>query len=244
MHGLIMTVDTLLILIAASSLALGVGIARLVQAGVSGRRRKPQFRTVFRRLGRDAVRFDGVTSAADLDASIADSTGYRRAALAELKAMRSDPRMAGNGGYVIGALRRLNPYAFEELVAFCLSERGMAATVTGYSRDGGVDAWAEREGRVVVVQAKRWKRHINNRDIVAIARVAERVNGVGLFVHTGRTGRLARAKAKRHAVGVVSGDQLVSLVLGLPFWISWDLSCRKAAPKKQGGGSRVPLSET
>jgi hypothetical protein len=123
---------------------------------------------------------------------------------------------------VIGTLRKMNAYAFEELVAFCLDERGMNGYCPpGYSRDGGIDCIAYQNGRPVLVQAKRWKRHINNKDLISIANVASTVHGMGLFIHTGRTGKKAWRQAFKHHVSVISGDDLVNLVLGNAVEIPW-----------------------
>jgi len=123
---------------------------------------------------------------------------------------------------VLGALRSMNAYAFEELVVICLRERQMDGFAPrGYSRDGGVDAWGFWRGRAVVVQAKRWRRHICNQDIAALADLAENVAGIGLFVHTGRTGKKARRQALRRRVNVLSGGDLVAFVLGREFSMRW-----------------------
>lgn len=130
----------------------------------------------------------------------------------------SDPSLVS----VLGQLRQTNPYAFEELVAICLAERGMEAqTSPTYSHDGGVDALAFLEGRPVVVQVKRWRNHISAGDIEELAQVASRIAGVGLFIHTGRTGRASWRMAARRRVNILSGIELVRLALGHRVHINW-----------------------
>lgn len=138
---------------------------------------------------------------------------YFSEAIRILKALREqeDARLPE----VLGQLRRMSPYAFEELIAFCLCERGYRGRTSGqYSRDGGIDGWACIGGVSVVIQAKRWRRHICNRDISQLAKVASAHSAHGLFVHTGRTGRLARRVARVRGVSIISGNALVDLVLG------------------------------
>lgn len=137
-----------------------------------------------------------------------------------------DLRQRTNAGLpvILAALRGMNAYAFEELVAICLRERGLEGYCPPtYSHDGGVDVLAFWEGRAVVVQAKRWRRHICNRDIVALADLAETVAGIGLFVHTGRTGKRSWRKALMRGVNIISGAELVDLVLGRRVSIRWDV---------------------
>lgn len=123
---------------------------------------------------------------------------------------------------VLGALRRMNAYAFEELLAICLRERGLAGYCPpNYSHDGGIDALAFYEGRAVVVQAKRWRRHVSAQDLRALADVADRVAGIGLFVHTGRTGRMSWRVARKREVNVLSGSDLVDFVLGQAVTMRW-----------------------
>lgn len=132
----------------------------------------------------------------------------------------NDPRFP----FILGALRKMNAYAFEELLAICLAERGLDGYCSpSYSHDGGVDGLAFYEGRVVVVQAKRWRRHISARDVRALSKVAERVAGIGLFVHTGRTGRASWRAARKHQVNILSGGDLVDLVLGRAVSIRWEI---------------------
>jgi hypothetical protein len=148
--------------------------------------------------------------------------------------IRSNPEFRDSPGLVIHALRRMHHSAFEDLVAITLRERGLSAVSPRiYSRDGGVDVWAFRGGRPVVVQVKRWSRHIRHEDISDLARVADSVAGGALFVHTGRTGRQARSCAVRENVGVISGDALVALVLGHEFTIHWPMP--SAARNEQEG---------
>lgn len=123
---------------------------------------------------------------------------------------------------VLGTLRKINPYVFEELVLLCLAERGFETWARdAYSNDGGVDGWAVIRDRAVVVQAKRWQGHVRHRDIRALSGVAAAAAGVGLFVHTGRTGRMSRVTARRYGVNILSGRQLYDLVVGNPLDLHW-----------------------
>lgn len=59
-------------------------------------------------------------------------------------------------GFTRADLRKLSPDQFEEWCADRLRERGYQVTIVGGQSDHGVDLIAERDGRRMVVQCKRW----------------------------------------------------------------------------------------
>jgi len=192
-------------------------LARPIQISFPKRKRRP--RRPAPPQGQLTV-FESLDNALDLPTSDSIDNPKKAEAISVLVALRS----SSDAGLprVIGRLRRMNAYAFEELVAICLAERGLRARCTpGYSRDGGIDGWGFWNGKPVVIQAKRWNKHICNRDIVSLAEVAGRSSGVGLFVHTGKTGRLARKQAAMNHINLISGERLVALVLGSALSLHW-----------------------
>jgi restriction system protein len=142
---------------------------------------------------------------------------------------------------VLGRLRRMSAYAFEELLAFCFWERGFQGRTSGqYSRDGGVDGYAVVDGENVIIQAKRWQAHVCNRHITALARTAHEHGARGVFCHTGKTGRLARQMARLHRMTIISGAPLVALVTGESFRVHWPRP-RWLPPQPMPGDGVTPM---
>lgn len=116
----------------------------------------------------------------------------------------------------LGILRKMNPYAFEELLLTCCHERGWKIERNfKYSNDGGIDGRVAIAGKLYLVQAKRYRGHIKAKDIRDFNQVIqkERVHG-GFFIHTGRTGELAKELLREYQISLLSGQRLVDFVLG------------------------------
>ena len=123
---------------------------------------------------------------------------------------------AADAGRVFGYLRAMDPLLFEELVLTALEHGGrLVLRNTRYTGDGGVDGKVYIGGYGwVALQAKRYCRHVDHRDVQALALLVERgtVSG-GLFVHTGRTGAAAYRDLGGTRVQLLSGDRLLDLLL-------------------------------
>lgn len=135
---------------------------------------------------------------------------YRREAAKTLHYLQKKVQPANK---IFCLLRNLNPYVFEELLLLAFSEQGFRVEKSqSYSHDGGVDGFIyDRRNRGFLVQAKRYKGCINPthaKDFIKI--VNQRAYG-GFFVHTGRTGRKAKAKLPRN-IKIVSGTRLLELL--------------------------------
>lgn len=114
-------------------------------------------------------------------------------------------------------LRKIDPFVFEELILLCFQRRGFATEHTPYTRDGGIDGrvWLP-DGRAVVLQAKRYRAHIQAAHVRAFRRLVEQRGELGLFVHTGRTGRRCYHEARGVHIEIVGGAKLLALLLGEP----------------------------
>lgn len=132
-----------------------------------------------------------------------------RAALASI-----DPR--ANPGRVIAYLRTIPPLAFEELILSELRDRGhMIRRSARYSGDGGADGEWDLNGRLWLVQAKRYSRTVRPEHVAAFDALCRRRGARGLFVHTGRTGPASRAaEAASQHIRIISGGDLVRFVAG------------------------------
>ncbi len=65
----------------------------------------------------------------------------------------------------LAILRKMNPYAFEELLLTCCHEQGWEIERNfRYTRDGGIDGRVTIAGRLYLIQAKRYRGYINPRD--------------------------------------------------------------------------------
>lgn len=132
-----------------------------------------------------------------------------------LQQLRNKPTEA-NLPMVIATLRRMNPYAFEELLLTCCFERGWQIQRSlRYTGDGGVDGRVALAGKVYALQAKRYKGYIKPNHIRDFHGAIQR-EGVagGLFIHTGKTGALSKQLVRDSRINLISGQRLVDFVLG------------------------------
>lgn len=116
---------------------------------------------------------------------------------------------------VIAYLRKVDPYVFEELLLTAFARRGIAVRRNArYSGDGGIDGRLRLGGERVYLQAKRYRTHIRAGDVRAFQTLVAEQQVKGIFAHTGRTGRGARAGAGE--LEFLSGRRLADFVLGEP----------------------------
>ena len=117
----------------------------------------------------------------------------------------------------LGILRKMNPYAFEELLLTCCHEQGWEIERNfRYSNDGGIDGRVLIAGKLYLVQAKRYKNYINPKHIRDFHRVIEGDKAVGgFFIHTGKTGDMSKELLREYRITLLSGQRLVNFVLGL-----------------------------
>jgi restriction system protein len=124
-------------------------------------------------------------------------------------------------GGQFGFLRAVNVYIFEEMILTALKRNGHSVKRNKrYSGDGGIDGKAKILGQNVFIQAKRYKGHVVARDVEAFSNLCHKASVKGLFVHTGRTGKLAKQLQSEH-VDIVSGERLLMLLLSKQYKPSW-----------------------
>lgn len=111
-------------------------------------------------------------------------------------------------------LRNQNPFLFEELILTALKRNGNKIKRNSrYTGDGGIDGQCWIEGQHYLIQAKRYRNHINAEDVRAFSQLCKTKGTKGMFVHTGKTGKKSRQEADR--VTIVSGNNLLTLLLGI-----------------------------
>lgn len=116
----------------------------------------------------------------------------------------------------IATLRKMNPYAFEELLLTCCHERGWEIERNfKYSNDGGLDGRVTIAGKLYLIQAKRYRGYIKTKHIHDFHRVIQgkKAEG-GFFIHTGRTSELSKELLGEYGISLLSGQRLVNFVLG------------------------------
>lgn len=110
-------------------------------------------------------------------------------------------------------LRKVDPFTFEEMILTALDREGHPIKRNKrYTGDGGIDGRVEINGDKFLVQAKRYKSHINPKDVSAFVSLCEQHKRSGLFVHTGKTGPASKAAMASSVVQLVSGDKLLFLL--------------------------------
>ncbi|MEN9130651.1 MULTISPECIES: restriction endonuclease [Xanthomonas] len=111
-------------------------------------------------------------------------------------------------------LRKIDPLTFEELLLETFERRGYRVERnTHYTGDGGVDGAVYLNGTRYLLQAKRYRKHINRAHILEFAELLEARGSRGIFIHTGRTGAGARelATANPHLT-IISGQRLLDFL--------------------------------
>ena len=107
-------------------------------------------------------------------------------------------------------LRKINPTTFEELLLTSLNRAGIKIKRNSrYTGDGGIDGTAYLpNGQKLIIQAKRYTKFVSKEHIMEFSRVCQQQNGIGLFVHTGRTPKTAWVELPRN-IKVISGERLI-----------------------------------
>jgi len=116
----------------------------------------------------------------------------------------------------LGILRKMNPYAFEELLLTCCQDQDWEIERNfRYTGDGGLDGRVKIAGKLYLIQAKRYRGYINPKHIRDFYQViqGERAHG-GFFIHSGRTGELSKELFREYGISLLSGQRLVNFVLG------------------------------
>jgi restriction system protein len=116
----------------------------------------------------------------------------------------------------LGILRKMNPYAFEELLLTCCQEqRWEIERNFKYTGDGGLDGRVTIAGKLYLIQAKRYRGYINPKHIRDFDQVIQGEKAMGgFFIHTGKTGEMSKELLREYQISLLSGQRLVDFVLG------------------------------
>jgi restriction system protein len=98
-----------------------------------------------------------------------------------------------HAGQKLSYLRTLRPFVFEELLLDAYARRGHSIRRNRrYTGDGGVDGTVLIDGQLFLIQAKRYRGHIDPSHVREFIDIVRQRRCRGVFCHTGRTGPAAR----------------------------------------------------
>lgn len=122
---------------------------------------------------------------------------------------------------VLGLLRRTDPFVVEEICLLCCQDQGWEIRHNHrYTGDGGVDGRTWINNQLYLIQAKRYRSHIDPAHVLEFRNVIQCEGAAGgLFIHTGKTGPLSRQLLRDSQIVLLSGQRLVDFVLGKPIKI-------------------------
>ena len=135
---------------------------------------------------------------------------YRATAGRVLNKLNSLP----GDGQRLTYLRKISPYVFEELLLSAFERQGLTVVRNAsYSGDGGLDGQVIIDGEHWLIQAKRYSRAVSGRR--------------GLFIHTGRTGKMSRTiRTASPRLRIISGQRLLAILAGQDVrQYLWNLLC-------------------
>lgn len=115
---------------------------------------------------------------------------------------------------IFGILRRTDPFVFEELLLLAFKKRGYRIKRnSAYTGDGGIDgAFYDKAGNKYLLQAKRYRSHINPAHVREFSKLVDETRAAGgFFIHTGKTGRMSYT-ATGARIKIISGDRLLRLL--------------------------------
>jgi restriction system protein len=141
--------------------------------------------------------------------------GQAQQVLAKLATFKGN----GDAARILGYLRKIDPYVFEELVLLMLEQQGIVVIRNeSYSGDGGLDGAFVHQGCRYLLQAKRYKGAVSAahvKDFAAL--ITQHQAQGGVFIHTGKTPKdVYRALGAASKITLVSGQKLVDLIQGEP----------------------------
>lgn len=117
---------------------------------------------------------------------------------------------------IFGYLRKINPFVFEELVLSVIEKQNIRIIRNkSYSNDGGIDGKFVFNGKVFIVQCKRYQSYINNKDVEKLFNdIKIHKADFGVFVHTGKTGEKSKNMFKiEEKIILVSGQNMIDLIM-------------------------------
>lgn len=121
-----------------------------------------------------------------------------------------------NEMWMLSYLRKINPFVFEELILYCFKKEGYKVYYNKrYTGDGGIDGKVKINGKVRLIQDKRYTGYVNKEHIRKFNELCLNKNTYGYFIHTGKTGEGIQAvQSEFPAITVISGKNLIDFIYG------------------------------
>lgn len=120
-------------------------------------------------------------------------------------------------------IRKVDHFLWEEIIMTCFLERGYNIKRTKMTRDGGVDGFVEINGRLHIIQAKRYSGNILKSHVISFLNlIKSNVNYKrGIFIHTGKTsGPIISLFRQNHEIYLMSGvDTILDFIDGRDTYI-------------------------
>lgn len=116
---------------------------------------------------------------------------------------------------IFGYLRKIDPFVFEELLLEAFKDKGYGIQRNSrYTGDGGIDGIVFDNTQITyLIQAKRYKGHINRQHLLDFQNLVTTNDVKGFFIHTGKTGKGCYSLLKENNVQIISGSKLIKLLM-------------------------------
>jgi restriction system protein len=143
---------------------------------------------------------------------------HRQNIRASKKALRRIKKLESKGDIIsiFNMLRsHISPYVFEELVLTSFSQYGARVIRSKrYSGDGGVDGEIIYKGEKILIQSKKYTHYIKAADTKRHISICSMKKSRGLFIHSGKSGKMSIDAVANSSVKIISGDDLIKLFSG------------------------------
>lgn len=122
---------------------------------------------------------------------------------------------------IISYLQKIDPFTFEEMLLTLFEESGAKIYRNKrYTGDGGIDGKFKYKGKYYLIQAKRYKKYINPKDVQKFSELCRIKKVKGLFIHTGIAGKLSNDIATNSDnIIIIHPNELVKFIKGEPIII-------------------------
>ena len=142
--------------------------------------------------------------------------GKKRHLLCKLEASQQLKRLSklSTPQKQITHLQGVNPFVFEEMILTALKNKGYKIKRNKrYSKDGGIDGQVLINNQHYLIQAKRYKNHINPAHVQDFVQICRKRKKRGLFIHTGKTGKKSQQIAKNSNIEIINGTRLLNMLI-------------------------------
>lgn len=108
---------------------------------------------------------------------------------------------------------KTHPFVFEEMILTAFKQAGFKIRRNKrYTGDGGIDGIVYMDGKKHLIQAKRYRNHINAAHVTEFAEICRSKGCAGLFIHTGKTGAQSW-KNRDNIIDIISGQRMLKFIV-------------------------------